>query len=386
MIEAHGGKLINRIAVGEEREELLAKASSMPELVLDEKQLVEVENIAVGLYSPLEGFLDEINYYSVLNEMRLQDGTIWTIPIVLGVSEKEAANLNLGDKLALKGRDGVTYAILDLDDKYIADIILEAETVYRTIDDQHPGVANIYNRGEVLLGGKVTLLNRLKYKQFSRYREDPAQIRKAFTEKGWETVVGFQTRNPIHRAHEYIQKCALEITDGLLLSPLVGETKKTDIPAKYRIASYQVVMDKIYPSDRVHLSVFPANMRYAGPREAVFHALCRKNYGCTHFIVGRDHAGVGDYYGTYDAQKIFNNFTQEELGIVPLKFEHSFYCTKCESMATSKTCPHGQKHHVFLSGTKVRQLLREGKRPPTEITRPEVVDVLVEAVSSLVVE
>ncbi len=383
MISAHGGKLINRVVVGEKRENVLVEAQGMPELILDKNQLTEVENIAIGLYSPIEGFMDEIDYYSVINEMRLKDGNIWTIPIVLAVDQDQFSALKIGERVALKGKDRKTYAILDLEDKYIPDIITEAEMIYRTLDDKHPGVSNLYKRGEFLLGGKITLLNRIKHEEFNQYRQDPVQVRQVITERGWERVVGFQTRNPIHRAHEYIQKCALEITDGLLLSPLVGETKKTDIPAKYRIESYQVVMEKIYPADRIHLAVFPADMRYAGPREAVFHALCRKNYGCTHFIVGRDHAGVGDYYGTYDAQEIFSNFSQQELGIVPLKFEHSFYCSKCESMATKKTCPHDQGYHIFLSGTKVRKLLREGIRPPVEITRPEVVDVLIKAVSSL---
>lgn len=381
MIEAHGGKLINRIALGEVRDELLSEARTLQELVLDKRQLIEVDNIGCGLYSPLEGFLDEINYYSVINDMRLQSGIVWTIPIVLAVSEDEAAELKLGDRVSLKGQDNKVYAILDLEDKYISDIVMEAELIYQTMDDRHPGVANLYKRKEVLLGGKITVLNRLEYIQFNQYREDPLQVRKIFYEKGWKTVVGFQTRNPIHRAHEYIQKCALEITDGLLLSPLVGETNKSDIPAKYRIESYQVVMDKIYPSNRVHLTVFPANMRYAGPKEAVFHALCRKNYGCTHFIIGRDHAGVGDYYGTYDAQDIFDIFLPEEIGIIPLKFEHSFYCSKCQAMATSKTCPHDSSSHVFLSGTRVREMLREGQRPPLEITRPEVVDVLMRSLS-----
>ncbi|MFP4015522.1 MAG: sulfate adenylyltransferase [Halanaerobiales bacterium] len=383
MIEAHGGKLINRIVVGERREELLSEALTLHELVLDKRQLIEVDNIGCGLYSPLEGFLDEINYYSVVNDMRLQSGIVWTIPIVLAVSKDEARGLQLGEKVSLKGLNGKIYAILELEDKYIPDIVMEAELIYHTLDDRHPGVANLYKRKEVLLGGKITVLNRLEYQQFNQYREDPIQVRKIFFEKGWKTIVGFQTRNPIHRAHEYIQKCALEITDGLLLSPLVGETKKSDIPAKYRIESYQVVMDKIYPPERIHLTVFPANMRYAGPREAVFHALCRKNYGCTHFIVGRDHAGLGDYYGTYDAQNIFDSFHQDEIGIVPLKFEHSFYCSKCQSMATSKTCPHGPESHVFLSGTRVREMLGEGKRPPLEITRPEVVDVLMRSMSCL---
>ena len=274
--QPHGGILVNRIAVGEAREELLRKAAEFPELVLNRQQLGELENIATGLYSPLEGFLDELNYYSVINEMRLGDGTVWTMPIVLDVSEEEARSLRVGTQVALKGADGKIYGILDLEDKYVPDLISEAEQVYQTTDDRHPGVANLYNRGEVLLGGKVTLLNRLQYREFNEYRKDPAQVRELFARMGWKTIVGFQTRNPIHRAHEYIQKCALEITDGLLLSPLVGETKKTDIPARYRIESYEVLMDKIYPADRVKMVVFPVDMRYAGPREAVFHALCRK--------------------------------------------------------------------------------------------------------------
>ena len=379
MIRPHGGILVNRIAVGEAREELLRKAAEFPELVLNRQQLGELENIATGLYSPLEGFLDELNYYSVINEMRLGDGTVWTMPIVLDVSEEEARSLRVGTQVALKGADGKIYGILDLEDKYVPDLISEAEQVYQTIDDRHPGVANLYNRGEVLLGGKVTLLNRLQYREFNEYRKDPAQVRELFARMGWKTIVGFQTRNPIHRAHEYIQKCALEITDGLLLSPLVGETKKTDIPARYRIESYEVLMDKIYPADRVEMVVFPVDMRYAGPREAVFHALCRKNLGCTHFIVGRDHAGVGDFYGTYDAQKIFDQFKPEEIGIIPLKFEHAFYCTRCASMATNKTCPHGEEYHIIMSGTKIRELLRKGKRPPVEVSRPEVIDVLIKA-------
>ncbi|MFW5981183.1 MAG: sulfate adenylyltransferase [bacterium] len=384
MIEAHGGRLINRIVEGQEREELLLQAEEMTAIRLNIDQLCEVENIATGLFSPLEGFFDELDYYSVINDCRLRQGSIWSIPVVLAVTKEEAVPLQLGSKVALKGKDERIYGVLELEDKYIADIIAEAEMIYKSIDEKHPGVAKLYQRGEVLLAGKITLLNRVKYNNFLKYRMDPARVREVFQKKGWQTIVGFQTRNPIHRAHEYIQKCALEICDGLFLSPLVGETKKSDIPAEYRIKSYQVVMEKIYPADRVHLTVFPANMYYAGPREAIFHALCRKNYGCTHFIVGRDHAGVGDYYGTYDAQNIFDNFSQEELGIIPLKFEHSFYCKKCESMASQKTCPHKSDYHLNLSGTKVRSMLEAGKRPAAEITRPEVVDVLIEAYSHIV--
>ncbi len=379
MITPHGGKLIDQIARGEERYELQVKSEEWPSISLNYYDLVEVENIATGLYSPLTGFMKKKDYEQVLKEMRLSNGEVWSLPIVLGVKSREASLLELGDKVALKDIKGELYGVLELEDKYPYDKKREAELVYKTTDNRHPGVARLYERGEILLGGRITLLKRLSYQKFNEYRKDPSEVRQEFKKRGWQTIVGFQTRNPIHRAHEYLQKCALEISDGLFLSPLVGETKNTDIQAEYRIKSYEVVMDKIYPRNRIMMTVFPANMHYAGPREAIFHAICRKNYGCTHFIVGRDHAGVGDYYGTYEAQQIFDNFTPEEIGITPLKFEYAFYCRSCEAMATTKTCPHNQDNHVSLSGTKIRKLLREGKRPPVEMTRPEVVDVLIEA-------
>lgn len=382
MIAPHGGKLVNRIVEGEEREQLLAEAEDMPALALDTRELTEAENIATGLYSPLQGFMKEEDYTKVVEDMYLSDGRVWTIPVVLGVDESKVRSLSVGEDIALTDSNGKIYAILHLDDKYYVDKEKEARLVYKTTDREHPGVANVYQRGDVLLGGDITMLNRIKHGLFNKYRRDPAEVRNYIQDKGWKRVVGFQTRNPIHRAHEYLQKCSLEIVDGLLLSPLVGETKSSDIPVEYRIESYEVVMNDIYPRDRIFLSVFPAAMRYAGPREAVFHALCRKNYGCTHFIVGRDHAGVGDYYGTYEAQEMFDNFSSEEIGITPLRFEYSFYCKKCKSMATTKTCPHDSEEHIGLSGTKVRRLLREGKRPPVEMTRPEVADVLIRGMAA----
>ena len=379
VIEAHGGKLVNRIVGEDKKDELEKKAAEMPALKLDFDELTAVDNIATGLFSPIEGFMGKKDYNSVVENMRLANGTVWSIPVVLGISEEESQKLNEGEDVALYfEEDNELYAILHLDEKYNYDEKKEAKEVYTTTEKEHPGVANAYDRGDILLGGKISLLKRLNYDNFNEYRKTPEETRKMIEEKGWNTVVAFQTRNPIHRAHEYLQKSSLEIVDGLFLSPLVGRTKSSDIPADIRIKSYETVLDKFYPEDRTMMTVFPAAMHYAGPREAIFHALCRKNYGCSHFIVGRDHAGVGDYYGTYDAQEIFNEFNDEEIGITPLKFEYAFYCEKCGGMASGKTCPHSAEDHIYLSGTKVRELLRNGERPPIEMTRPEVSDVLIE--------
>lgn len=379
-IAAHGGVLINRLLTGDDREVARDEAHSLPRIVLNDVNLADLEMIALGALSPLTGFMNRADYASVVQHMRLTSGLPWTIPVTLAVSETVADRVTAVGRAALVEGDTVL-AILDIDDRFSVDVRVEAREVYRTTDAAHPGVARLYQQENVLLGGSVRVIElpRRATTEFAALRYTPRQTRALFLERGWRRIVAFQTRNPIHRAHEYIQKTALEIVDGLLLHPLVGETKSDDIPAAVRVESYQAILDAYYPKDRVLLATFPAAMRYAGPREAIWHAIARKNYGCTHFIVGRDHAGVGSYYGTYDAHHIFDEFTPDEIGITPLFFEHTFYCKACGTVVSIKTCPHDASQHIALSGTQVRAMLARGEALPIEFTRPEVSAVLLRA-------
>jgi sulfate adenylyltransferase len=379
-IAPHGGTLVNLVADADAGAALKAEAANLPKVVVSERELSDLEMIAVGALSPLTGFQGSDDYHAVLETMHLTNGSPWAIPVTLSLTDDEAHRLGGAEAVALLPAEGAEpLAVLRIQQIFKRDKAKEAVSVYRTEDQEHPGVAAVYAAGDNCLAGTLEVIALPSHDDFSDYRLTPAQTRAAFRERGWKTVVGFQTRNPIHRAHEYIQKCALEIVDGLLVHPLVGATKGDDVPAAVRMQCYEALFEGYYPKDRAMVSVFPAAMRYAGPREAIWHAIARKNYGCTHFIVGRDHAGVGSYYGTYDAQQIFTEFAPGELGITTLNFEHSFWCKACEGMASPKTCPHADDTRISLSGTKVREMLRAGERPPVEFSRPEVADILIAA-------
>ena len=382
LIEPHGKQLINRSLEGNERQDAFEQAHALPRITLSKRNIADLQCIATGIYSPLEGFVNESEYNLIVNDMRLSSGLAWSIPVTLQIPESEAAKCRLDSQIALAHPNGNILAVMTVESKFTPDQDHEAQQVYLTTEDAHPGVKAMKAEGPVYLGGPISLVNDIPYDNFQEYRLSPVQTRLEFANREWNTVVAFQTRNPIHRAHEYITKTALETVDGLFINPLVGMTKSDDIPADVRVRCYETIMSLYYPKDRTLLGVFPAAMRYAGPREAIMHAIARQNYGCTHFIVGRDHAGVGDYYGTYDAQKLFSEFNSNELKIQPVKFEHAFYCTRTNGMATAKTSPSTKEERIHLSGTKVRAMLREGKKPPAEFTRPEIAEILIDSMQT----
>jgi sulfate adenylyltransferase len=375
LIEPHGGILVNRV------DPAAAQTKANATITLSDRQQCDLEMIAIGAMSPLTGFMGQADYDSVCDAMKLSDGTVWPIPITCAVDTATADGIQVGDSVQLNDDKGRLLGFLKVEEKYAHDKKKQALSVFKTDEDAHPGVKVLMSEGDVCLGGPIQVVTPRHNVEFPEQNLTPAQTRAEFAKRGWHTVVAFQTRNPIHRAHEYLTKCAQEICDGLLVHPLVGQTQAGDIPADVRMRCYQVLLEKYYHPDHTMLSVLPAAMRYAGPREAILHAILRQNYGCSHFIVGRDHAGVGSYYGTYDAQEIFDELPGA-LKIVPLKFEHAAWSKQAGGMVSGKTFPKIEGDQIFLSGTKVREMLSKGERPPVEFTRPEVAEILIEAMKA----
>jgi sulfate adenylyltransferase len=376
MIAPHGGTLVSRGVPPSEREAVRAYARTLPVIEMNAREASDLLLIATGGMSPLEGFMGREAYESVLDRMRLPSGTVWSLPVTLSVTAPDVRSRTTPFAAALRAPDGGIEGVMMVEEMWSPDKDAEATRALGTADPKHPGVQYLQSTGPAYAGGKVWMIERARSGPFAAQEMDPAETRALFAGKKWSTVCAFQTRNPIHRAHEYLIKCALEIVDGFLIHPAMGETKSDDVPASARMECYLALTRDYFPANHVALSAFPYAMRYAGPREAILHALIRQNYGCTHFIIGRDHAGVGNYYGTYDAQKIFATFAPGEIGITPIMFEHSFYCRRCGGMASQKTCPHGADDRVALSGTKVREMLAAGQDLPDEFTRHEVSEIL----------
>ncbi len=369
----HGNMLVKRILQGEKKKQVLDEAKKYKKIILDEELVKDVRNIARGIFSPLEGFMNKLEVETVVDEMCLPNNVAWTIPILLDVSKNDASGLEPGEHVLLTDEKDTPIARFLVEDIFQFNREKIAQNAYGTLDEKHPGVVEIMGKKEFFLGGKVDLIDDSR-EPFPEFNLDPRETRVLFREKGWGTVVAFQTRNPIHRAHEYIQRCALEVVDGLFINPLMGKKKKGDFRDDIILESYKKMMSDFYPKDRVVMSILPTRMHYAGPKEAIHHAIMRKNLGCTHIVIGRDHAGVGKYYGTFDAQKMFDKFP--DLGIEPLKFEHSFFCKKCDAIATAKTCGHSKEERVPPSGTVIREMIGKKQFPPREIMREEIAKIL----------
>jgi len=373
MLKPHGGKLVNRVLKDEVRREIMEQIDSFSKLVVTEEKVTDIHNIATGVFSPLKGFVCYEDLDSIVMRDSLASGLPWTIPIVLSVSKEDAERIKEGETILLTHENGKPVALMEVEDKFRYDKSKICEAIFGTTDLSHPGVKKIFSTSGIYLGGNIKLIEKIEHR-YEKYNLTPAETRFLFKEKGWKTVVGFQTRNPPHRAHEYLQKCALEICDGLFINPVIGKKKVGDFTDELILKAYEVHLRLFFPKDRAVMSILPFEMRYAGPKEAIFHAIVRKNFGCTHFIVGRDHAGVGKYYDSYAAHRIFEDFGY--LGIQPLFFDHAFYCRRCGGMATKKTCPHGAEDHLGPSGTKIREIVTKGAEIAPEIMRPEIVEVL----------
>ncbi|MBD3225609.1 MAG: sulfate adenylyltransferase [Caldithrix sp.] len=385
LVPPHGGQLKPLILQGQALENEKQKAAGLPAVRMNSRETSDLIMLAQGAFSPLDGFMGKSDYSTVVTDMVMQNGTLWPIPITLSASKEQSAAINEGDEVALvDDESGDIMGTMTVQEKFDYDKKHEARNVFGTEDEAHPGVAKIYNQHDVYLAGPVKALSEGPYPdRYGAYYARPEQTRAIFADRGWNKVSGFQTRNPIHRSHEYVTKIAMEVSDGVLIHPLVGKLKPGDIPAETRMKSYEVLLDNYYLRDNVVLKVYPMEMRYGGPREAVLHAIFRQNYGCSHLIVGRDHAGVGDYYGPFDAQSIFDDIPSDKLHIQPLKIDWTFWCHKCDGMASMKTCPHEKSDRVMISGTKLRDMLSNGERPPKEFSRPEVIDVLMDYYRSL---
>jgi len=378
LVPPHGGVLLPLLVKGEEKEQALAEARALPRIMVNSRELSDLIMLAMGAFSPLRGFMGREDYNSVVHEMRLESGLLWPIPITLSVSQNKAATIKEGQKVALVNPENdETVATMLVEEKYPYDKRVEAVEVFGTDDPEHPGIRGIYGQGEVYLGGQVRVFSEGGYPDNFPEFARPAETRAIFAEKGWSTIAAFQTRNPMHRSHEYLTKIALEVCDGLLIHPIVGRLKEGDIPAEIRMECYRVLVDNYYPRERVVLKVYPMEMRYAGPREAILHAIIRQNFGCSHLIVGRDHAGVGSYYKPFDAQMIFDRLKPGDLYIQPLKLDSTFWCRRCGAMASARTCPHPDEDHLIISGTLLRQMMARGERPPEEFSRREISDILI---------
>jgi len=378
LVQPHGGKLTPVLLPEGERAAALAKAKTLPVIRMTSRETSDLLMIGMGAFSPLTGFMDKVNYESVVETKHLTNGLAWPLPITLSVTEEQAATLTIGMEVALVDDETDTYTgILTVSDKYKYDKVKECKAVFYTDDAAHAGVEKVMAQGNVNVGGSLVTFSQLGYAtKYGEYYGTPTQTRALFDEKGWATVAAFQTRNPLHRSHEFLCKMGNEVCDGLFIHPIVGKLKEGDIPAETRLECYEVLLKNYFNPKTVVMKVYPMEMRYAGPSEAILHSIFRQNFGCSHILVGRDHAGVGDYYTDYQAQEEFDKFKPGELLCQPIKVTAAMFCTKCDGMTTEKTCPHGKEDHLKISGTKLRAMLSKGEVPPSNFSRPEVLKIL----------